>query len=77
MTVWITCCPFSGKMRCYPTKEEAQIDAIRRNQKDHRHPAYRLFRARVGPREKRAKYVGRLWREFGMDFNPDDCWRKE
>lgn len=32
-------------------------------------PSFRLF--------ENQKYIGKLYREFGMDFDPKNCWKLE
>lgn len=61
----------------FSSREEATRTCIQLNQADEEHPSYDLYEC--GEHRAAAKvvtYIGRLWRAFGRDFDPADCWRK-
>lgn len=73
---WMTVNPFDiTDTVLYSTLRRASADSIRRNKKDDNHPAYSLYE--IDTMLNKSRYVGYLWREFGSDFNLNDCWMPE
>lgn len=64
--------PFdSSTIMLFGTKAEASTWAIRANRRALvEHPAYNLYEV-LG---NKATYIGTLFREFGVDFDPSNCW---
>ncbi len=62
----------SGSLYSFASKEEATAACLRMNGVDPDRPAFKLYRCLGNGRK--ARYVGRLWREFGRDLVTDDPW---
>lgn len=74
MEIWFVIDPFDlSPIALYSTKEEASRDSIERNKKSENHPAYLLYC--LDTETKEVQLVGGLWRAFGYEFDPSDCWR--
>ena len=67
--------PITLEIHIYLTMETATKDAIKRNKESDNHPAYRMYICPIAVDQ--AFLHGTLYRKFGMDFDPENCWEWE
>lgn len=74
MSVFIVVHPVDlTKARRFESLVAASTWAIRANRRSEEHPSYLLFELTPDS----VKYRGKLWREFGSNFDVNDCWKLE
>lgn len=67
---YILLSPLDDMIYIYSSLEKATKAAIQKNKRDRNHPYFKLWEVN----EKKTKYIGRLFRSFGHDFDPKNCW---
>lgn len=72
---WIIINLLNDQVFVFKTFEEATKRALEENAKSEHHPSFLLFKSMKDDFDGEAMMVGRLWRAFGQNFNPNDCWR--
>jgi hypothetical protein len=66
--------PYNGNVVAAKDSLEAITKtALKMHDKRHDHPAFLCWNVREG---RNPKCIGRLWREFGCDFNRANPWKK-
>ena len=70
--MYITLNLVTSEPRWYASLSEATAGAIEENRLSPDHPALELWEMGVGCGVR----VGSLWREFGKDIDPENCWRE-